>query len=294
LITRQNHKLVRKIKDAKFNVDNLHLYNLLLLIGPRDFQLAVTDRESNQCLLLEEYRFRGVKDYDQLIQILHRIFDDHHLLMAGFWKTVRVSIKNKKFTLVGSPLFAEENLFDYLSVNCRVNRSSEGLFYYKHSKTNAVNVFAANKKLIDWLSEIYQNLSIEVIHQGSALIEGVLTIDGNSPDQRMFLYIDRAVVHVIVVRDSKLEYYNQFTVKSPDEATKYILLVIKALGLDPNSSKVMVWGAISSKSSFYQLLYKYIKNISFGHKPPTLKFNYVFDEVLDHQYFDLYSMNLCD
>jgi len=290
----RDHKLVRKIKDDKFNVDNLHVYNLLLQIGPRDFQLAVTDRETKKCLLLEEYRLAGIKDYDGLVKVLSKVFDEHHLLLAGFWKSVRVSIKNKKFTLVSSPLFSKENLHDYLSLNCTVNLNSDDLYYYEHTKTDAVNIFSANKKLIDWLRNIYPNIDIQILHQGSALIEGVLGNNGHSEDKALYLYIDRSIIHVIVTQELKLKYYNQFTVKNPDEAIKYILLVFKALGLDQKSAKVLVWGTINPKSSFYQLLYKYIKNVSFGNKPQSLEFSYVFDEVQDHQYFDLYSMNLCE
>lgn len=289
----QDYKLVRKIKDEKFNVDNLHLYHLLLQIGPRDFQIAVTDQETSNCFLLEEYRFGGVKDYDGLIRILTNIFDEHHILLAGFWESVRVSIKNKKFTLVSSPLFDKESLHDYLSLNCTVNRNSDDLYYYQHAKIDAVNVFSVNKKLIDWLKRIYPNIDIKIIHQGSALIEGVLGNKSLSDDQALFLYIDRATIHIIVAQNLQLKYYNQFTVKNPDEAIKYILMVFKALGLDQKTTKVLVWGTINSKSSFFQLLCKYIKNISFGSKPPSLKFSYAFDEVQDHQYFDLYSMDLC-
>jgi len=293
-VVSQDYKLVRKIKVEKFNVDNLHLYNLLLQIGPRDFQLGVIDRETDSCLLLEEFRFKGITDYNSLIGLLSQVFEEHHLLMAGFWKSVRVSIKNKKFTLVSSPLFDQENLYDYLSLNCTVNRDSDNLYYYRHAKTEAVNVFSANKRLIDWLKQIYPNIEVQIIHQGSALIEGVLTNESHSEDKDMFLYIDRAIVHVIVTQEAKLKYYNQFTVKSPDEAIKYILLVFKALGINQDSTKVQIWGTIDSKSAFFQLLVKHIKNISLGSKPRYLKFNYVFDEVQGHRYFDLYSMNLCE
>ncbi len=290
----QDYKLARKIKDDKFDVDKLHLYNLLLQIGPRDLHVAVTDRETSKCLLLEEFRLKAVKDYQGLIEVLARIFDEHHLLMAGFWQSVRVAIKNRKFTLVSAPLFVEDNLYDYLSLNCAVNKASDSLHYYRHTQTEGVNIFSANKTLIDWLKQVYPNIEIQVIHQGSALIEGILTNDGHSQDKGMFLHIDRAIVHVVVSQDRKLKYYNQFTVKSPDDAIKYILLVFKALGLDQKLTKVMVWGTIAPDSSFYQLLAENIQKVSLGNKPSYLKFNYAFDEIQDHQYFDLYSMNLCE
>ncbi|MEJ0033030.1 MAG: DUF3822 family protein [Bacteroidota bacterium] len=53
------YKLIRKIKDEKFDEENLHQYSLLIQLGARDFQACVVDG-SNRAVLLEDYVFNDV------------------------------------------------------------------------------------------------------------------------------------------------------------------------------------------------------------------------------------------
>jgi len=43
-----SHKLVRRIKDDLFDEEQLDLYNLYILAGSRDLQLAVADARSGK------------------------------------------------------------------------------------------------------------------------------------------------------------------------------------------------------------------------------------------------------
>jgi len=64
------------------------------------------------------------------------------------------------------------------------------------------------------------------------------------------------------------------------------------LQMDQTTSQVILWGYIGKNSPHYQEFYKYIRNVSFAKRPTHLKFSYMFDEVQDHHFFDLLSMNL--
>lgn len=292
--TKANYKLIHKVKDDKFDVDQLHHYNLHIAVGPRDLQLAVVDNESNRCLLLEDYILASVGSYQELQQLLKTIFESHHLLTAGFWKKVRIAIKNNKFSLVPAPLFVKDALGDYLALNSQVNEEREKILYYKHIHTDAICVFAVNKALYEWLEGLYPNAEVGFIHQSSAIIEGVINYGANHRNDSMFIYIDRFKLHVVTLRDQQLEYYNQFVIKEFNDYIKYIMLVLKGLHRDQKKSQVALWGYIGRESAHFREFHRYIQNLSFGDRPGYLKFSYVFDEIQDHQYFDLYSMHLCD
>ena len=288
------YKLVQGVKDDKFDVDNLHQYNLHLQIGARDFQIAVIDSESNQCLLLEDYILASVKNYAELKELLTEIFEAHHLLTAGFWKKVRISVKNNKFSLIPSGLFVKNALEEYLALNSAVNTEREDILYYKHIQSDAICVFAINKSLHEWLKGLYPNAELNIVHQASTMIEGILNYVSQHNDESMYLYIDRFKLHVVTVKNGKLEYYNQFVIKEFNDYIRYIMLVMKGLRREQETSDVVLWGYLGRESAHYKEFYKYIQNISFGDRPGYLKFGFVFDEVQDHQYLDLYSMHLCD
>lgn len=289
-----SYKLIKKIKDDKFNIDHLEHYHLLLQLGPRDLQVAIIDSRSNQVLLLEDYILASVKTYGEFIEVLELIFDEHHLLLAGFWKAVKISIKNGKFSLVPSPLFDSGSLHKYLALNCQVDPDREDFTYFKHINTDAVNVFAVNKVINNWIQKTYPNTAAHVVHQSSALIEGVIRMSNEYPENSLFLYVDRFKLHILALKDSSLEYYNQFPIKQFSDYVKYIMLVMKGLGRNQQSSNVVLWGYVGKQSPHYNEFYKYIRNISFGDRPSYLGYGYIFDEVQDHHFFDLYNTFLCE
>lgn len=288
------YKLVKRVKDSKFDVDQLHHYCLSMQIGIRDFQLSITDTQTNTCLLLEDYILQDVKTINARLQVLAKLFENHHLLMAGFWHSIKLSLKSHKFSLVPATHFVEDSIRDYLLLNCTVNDNVEGEYTYRHSSSNVINVFAADKRLINWLQSLYPNKEIEIIHQGSALIEGILKYNTKDETKIVFCILDRGIMHVFVSENHKLHYYNQFSIKEAKDYVKYIMLVFKEFNLSQRTQKVVLWGNLTKASDHYKLFTKYIGNISFGKRPDLLKFNYHFDEIADHQYFDLMSVYLCD
>jgi len=288
------YKPIHKVKDAKLSIDDLHHYSLSVQLGVRDFQLCVIDTRDNRCLVMEDYALSKVKSYKQLTEVLGALFDDHELLKAGFWKSVKFSLKNSKFSLVPDKLFDRNNVYDYLNVSCKVNPDRETFLYYKHIKSNSVNSFAIPTDLYNWLNELYQNSSVLITHQSSALIEGTLRQVPKYSGPTMYLFVDRFKLHIITSRNGELEYYNQFVISKFSDYMKYIMMVMQGLKYSQQKTEIVLWGYLGRKSPHFVEFSKFIKNISFGDRPDYLKFGYLFDELQDHHYFDLYSTYLCD
>ena len=290
---KKDYKLFKKIKEDKFEVDQLHNYDLNLLLGNRDFQVAVVDNRNNRCLVVEDFIISSVDSYSKLVEVFEDIFDEHHLLKAGFWSSVKVGIKGNKFALMPESLFNADSMFDYLKFNCKVNKEYDRLMYFKHSKSEAVNTFAVDARLYDWLDSLYPEKEVSYFHQSSALIEGVLEQLENYPSDSIFVYVDRFKLHIITSKNNKLEYYNQFYIKQFSDYIKYIMTVMKGLNRNQLNTNVVLWGYLGRQSKHYNEFAKYIKNISFGERPKFLEFGYPFDELQDHHYFDLYNVHLC-
>jgi hypothetical protein len=291
---KKEYKLFKKIKEDKFEVDQLHHYDLNLLLGNRDLQIAVIDKRDNRCLIVEDFIISSIDSYSKLVDIFEHIFDDHHLLKAGFWSTVKVGIKGNKFALVPESLFNPDSIFDYLKFNCKINKEYDKLMYFKHAKSAAVNTFAIDSRLYNWLESLYTKNKICYFHQSSALIEGVLKQLKNYPSDSIFVYVDRFKLHIITSKNNQLEYYNQFYIKQFADYIKYIMTVMKGLNRNPHNTNVVLWGYLGKQSKHYNEFAKYIKNISFGERPKSLKYGYPFDEIEDHHYFDLYNVHLCE
>lgn len=288
------YKLIRKIKDDLFDEELIDQYHLLINIGTRDFQLLVVEPNENKVLLLEDFVLPGLTSNEELLQILDELFDSHAFLKAGFWRKIKVSVKNQKFVQVPEILFSEESTPDYLKFNAPLDPSREECMATLNRKAKAVTAFAVNTNLRNWLNGIYPNNKPTFTHQSAALIEGTMRFAEGKGDHPLYVYVDRFKLHIMACEGDKLLYYNQFPIKQFSEYIKYIMLVMKSLKMDQQSSKVVLWGYVGRNSPHYQEFYKYINNVTFGGEPDHLNFGYVFDEMPEHHYFDLYSIHLME
>lgn len=287
------YKLIKHVKDERFDEDKIHQYALLINLGPRDVQFAVIDPAENRILTIEDYVFPKVSSHQDLIQSLDQLYEGHAYAKAGFWKQVTVCLKNQNFVQVPQVLFSEDALEDYLKFNTHTNANQEDFIPVFLKNSQAVTVFAIHKDLKAWFNAAYPSQAPVFVHQSGALIEGAMEMAKQYPDNPLFLYIDRFKLHIISTHNGKLIYYNQFLIKQFSDYVKYIMLVMKSLNINQQEGKVVLWGYIGNNSPHYQEFYKYINNVSIGKRPSHMLFTYPFDEIQDHHYFDLYSISLC-
>lgn len=287
-----SYKLIKKIKDEKFDEEKLQHYVLLIQLGVRDFQVAVVDEDDSRLIFFEDYVLGDLSSHNELHALLKSLFESHELLTAGFWNRVKVSVKNNKVVQVPAALFVESAREEYLKFNAQFSPETEVTLSCRNVASDAVSVFAFQKNLYEWLNGLYVNTTVVYLHQSACLIEGVLNYAAEKAGQPLYIYVDRFKLHIISVKAHKLVYYNQFAIKQFSDYVKYIMLVLKALNMDQKTSKVVLWGYIGKNSPHYNEFYKYIQNVEFGERPGHLKFGYMFDEIQDHHFFDLYAMNL--
>ena len=258
------YTLVKRVKDAKFTIDELDHYSLIMQVGIYDLQFAVVDSQDNVVMGLEDYKLQGIRTVNGRLRLIKEILDNHEYLTAGFWKNVRLSLKSHKFSMVPSGMFVPESAADYLALNSEIKTSFEEVNYYKQLAVETVNVFAAETKLARWIESIYKRKKVHVIHQGSALIEGFLKHADHIDEKSMYAYVDRGILHLVVTENRKLLYYNQFAARKKEDYLKYIMLVFNELGMSGKESHVFLWGFIKPSSEEMKLLKRYIRNISYG------------------------------
>ncbi len=294
-ISSTQFKLIRKEKDPKFNIDHLEHYNLLLQVGFSDMQVCIVDSRNNKVMLMEDYGMPGVTSQNERVECLECLFDDHHLLLAGFWNRVKVLVKNKKFSLVPRKLFSPENQEDYIRLNTPVDSLKESYFHNEYYSLGLVNTFAINSNVVDFLvSKTYPAKQVCFYHQSSAFIKGYERYFADDHRDIMALYLDRFVLHIAVFRDGDFKFYNQFPVKKFDDYFRFINFVLADASMTREKTKFFVWGYLGKNSNHFQQLKSGYPSLEYGERPPGLKLSYVFDAIPEHQYFDLLSFNFLD
>lgn len=285
-------KLINKVIDDTFEVDQLHNYTLSILLSTTSFQFCVIDVTKSRCMMLEHYEYNRAENSIDILKVLKEIYEDNHYLNAGFWKSIKLNIKNLKFSLVPNSLFAESYAKDILSVNCTVS-DFEVLYYYKHTSNDTVNIFAAEQELTDWFKKTYPNKLVEVLHHTSTMMEGVLQYATNNQAKSVFVNIEDQIATIAVRDNNALVFINNFKYTTPNDLLYFILFTYDELDLNTDTIPLVLMGNIHKNSDYYSRIFKYIRNISFSKRPQGIKFGYKFDEITDHHYFGLYNTILC-
>jgi hypothetical protein len=287
-IGQKSFRLLKKIKDPKFEIDRLEIYSLSLFIGSRDFQILITDSETNHCILLEDYVFDPTIEEQDKFDVIKFIFDDHHLLLANFWKKINLITKSKAFSFVPKNLFEVDRIASYLGMNATFDPTQEELMLTYHKKLDFVNVFSVNKSIVGLISKVYPDRRVNYIHQSSSLINGVIAINENG-EKEIIIYLDRFGMHILIAEDNKLVFYNQYSIKKFDDYIKFIKMVAKEFDFDLEEVKIRLYGYLGKNTPHFNELKKTMPQLILGNRPNNLNFGYVFDEVMEHQYFDLFS-----
>ncbi|MDJ1470078.1 DUF3822 family protein [Cytophagaceae bacterium DM2B3-1] len=282
------------IKDTTvFDIELIPQYALNLELSKDGFRISVVDTHASRCLWLEERHFSALLQKEQLLEQLDLLYEEHEFLKAGFWQKIKVSVKNQFFTLLPSSLFYKEHARKYLQLATHTLPESYEVLYYRHPHSEMVNVFAEERKVIEWFRQNYPARNVEFVHYSSALVEGVFHTEP-VPVRSVTVLVESSHLTIAVTNGKVLEYCNTFFYVSANDFLYYVMLVFHQMQLNPEVHKVTLYGEISPESAIFEQLYKYIRNVVFGHKPSTLKFSYLFDELYDHRYFDVYNIYLCE
>ncbi|MDJ1502328.1 DUF3822 family protein [Xanthocytophaga agilis] len=282
------------IKDTTvFDIELIPQYALNLELSKDGFRISVVDTHASRCLWLEERHFSALLQKEQLLEQLELLYEEHEFLKAGFWQKIKVSVKNQFFTLLPSSLFYKEHARKYLQLATHTLPESYEVLYYRHPHSEMVNVFAEERKVIEWFRQNYPARNVEFVHYSSALVEGVFHTEP-VPVRSVTVLVESSHLTIAVTNGKVLEYCNTFFYVSANDFLYYVMLVFHQMQLNPEVHKVTLYGEISPESAIFEQLYKYIRNVVFGHKPSTLKFSYLFDELYDHRYFDVYNIYLCE
>jgi hypothetical protein len=293
-ISTSKFKINQKVKDDSFDIDALRQYALSIEVGMEGLRVCIIDTITSRCFWFEDYQFSAVSFAEHIINQLRLIYDDHHFLQAGYWQSVRVAFKNQHFTLLPHSLFQKEFAHQYLKLSTDSIKETEEVFSYRHPNNEIVSIFSGEKMVADFFREAYPARKVSFVHYTSALMEGVIQDASYSPTRQMSVLVEASYLTILITHNKQVEYCNTFFYLSHQDFIYYVMLVMDELKLNPDASKVTLYGELSHNSTIYNSLYKYIRNINFGSKPSTLRFGYQFDELLDHRYFDIFNVYLCD
>ncbi|WP_073108292.1 DUF3822 family protein [Hymenobacter daecheongensis] len=277
------------LRDETLTPENPAAYNLYLTAGPAGLRVGVADVRRNKFVVLEDY---AATPATSLAGQFRALAAQHDLVGQPGWNSVRLAVQNRAFTLLPAPLFRAGDEAAYLRLHHRLDSAHETVQHYRHSTLETVSVFAAEKALTDWFLALYP--AGKLVHQTSALLEGVMHQSEQAAARRVYLSISQQDLTIVAVRDKRVEFCNVFAFTSAEDLIYYTILVMQELQLNPDQDPVIVWGDLTHDSELFTILRKYIRHIRFGNRPFDLAYSYRLNEVFEYRYFELYALHLCE
>ena len=207
---------------------------------------------------------KALKSPELILKEIQEIFKNEKCLQQDF-ETVNVIHQNNLSTLVPNQYFKKSNLNNYLKYSIKTI-ATDLIVYDELNTIKAKNVYIPFVNINNF---IFQNFGeFEYKHHSSILIEKLVLQSNNSLN--FFINISQSLFDIVVIKDSKILFYNIFEYQTKEDFIYYILFTLEQLDLSKETTNISIIGAINEQSELYKILYTYIRNISFLNSKKTI------------------------
>ena len=231
---------------------------LTLQVSLNGLSFCVFDTLSGKPMVLQNIHFDSFQRSAKIEDLFASVFRENPELRHQYDEIV-VLHSNNLSTFVPTALFDEEFLGSYLQYNTKVFET-DFFTFDELEKYEMNNVYIPYVNMNNFF--IDQFGSFDYKHANSVLVAKLLDLSKNNEERKMFVHISESHFEIIVVQNQKLHLFNSFDYKTPEDFIYYILFTAEQLQFNPENFKLEVLGNILETDNFYQIAYKYIRNIS--------------------------------
>lgn len=164
------------------------------------------------------------------------------------------------YTLVPAALFEESRASDYLKFNTKI-LSNDYVGFDRLDEWDLVIVYLPFISANNFLFEKFG--SFDYYHSATRLLEYVLKESKYEIKPKVYLHVETGYFDCIVIKNGKLELMNSFSYKTPEDFIYFVLFCFEQLGINPNEVETYLSGAIHLEDPLYEILYTYVRHVSF-------------------------------
>jgi hypothetical protein len=253
--TGQNYMIQQKISSTHKNIQ----YSLSVQVSLTGLSFLVKDLSTQESLYFSEKRLGSNTTAEVLLIEIEGIVADNEMLQLPF-KEVIVLFSNNMYTCVPSALFDETKAIEYLKFNSKI-LANDFIAVDPIDNHDMVVVYIPYVNINNYFFERFG--SFQYYHVVSVFLKEKLNSDTFDPASKMFLNVQEEQLDVIVLVKGKVMLCNSFIYKTPEDFIYYILFCLEQLNLNPDTIPLIMSGAIEEKDLNYEMLFTYVRNISF-------------------------------
>ncbi|WP_281765768.1 DUF3822 family protein [Neptunitalea lumnitzerae] len=208
---------------------------------------------NNPELLLNE-----VKQIIEATEILQQDFD-----------SLKVIYVNHLSAFVPNAVFDEEHLAEYLKYNIKI-LTTDFITYDKIESSELVNVYIpfvnVNNFFLDWFGQF------DYEHFATILVSKLVNLSKNTDKENVYIHLTgKDEFQIIVIKQKKLIFYNNFKYQSKEDFIYYLLFVYEQLELNPELIPTTFIAAVDKEHPLFNIAYTYIRNVAIYKEKPLFE-----------------------
>ncbi len=231
---------------------------LAIQVSLNGLSFATFDTLMNKPLQLQKIDLGKVNVTSKIEDLFAEAFKKNPELKAGYDEVVIVHSNNLS-TFVPTALFDEEYLGSYLQFNTKVFET-DFFAYDELGNYEMNNVYIPYVNLNNYFIDQFGTFDYK--HSNTILVNKLLDLSKNNEERKMFVHISDTHFEIVVIQNQKLQLYNTFEYKTPEDFIYYILFTSEQLFLNPENFKLELLGKIAEGDALYEIAYKYVRHTS--------------------------------
>jgi len=242
------------------NTSVIHkLYKKLILqVSLNGLSFAIYDTLLHKHIAMQHINMGKISLTSKIEDLFADAFLKYPELKDGY-DEILILHNNSLNTFVPNALFDEEYLGSYLQFNTKV-------FETDFFASDEIPNYEMNNVYIPYVNMnnyfIYQFGTFDYKHSNSILVHKLLDFSKNKEERKMFVHLGESHFEIVVIQNQKLQLFNSFEYKTPEDFIYYILFTAEQLQLNPEHFPLELIGKISEEDALFEIAYKYIRNLS--------------------------------
>ncbi|WP_245545592.1 DUF3822 family protein [Gillisia limnaea] len=249
----------------------------------------ILDCEENQLVWHKKTTFQKEFNPAKILKEIELVYEKEEFLQNPI-EEVMLLFSNELYSIVPEEYFIEEEASNYLKFNTKILKT-DVVAHDLIEVNNLVIVYIPFTNITNYFFDKYGEF--EYKHSISVFAQAILSLE-KSLLTKVYLNNYTNSYDLVIVRNGKLLLSNSFTYDSAEDFIYYLLFTLEQLKLDPSEIDLILTGEISEESSFYQIVYTYIKNVQFLKPDLNINFTEEYNNQFQREAFILLKSIECE
>jgi hypothetical protein len=240
------------------DITNKSYKKLSILVSLNGFSFTITDLISGKPKHLKNIHFDSFQKSTNIEELYANVFNENPELSSKYDEIVIIHSNNLS-TFVPVALFDESYLGSYLQYNTKVFET-DFFTFDKLEKYEMNNVYIPYVNMNNYFIDQFGTFDYK--HANTILVSKLLDLSKNNDNRKMFVHKSENHFEIIVIQNQKLQFFNTFEFKTPEDFIYYILFSAEQLHLNPEHFALELFGDCMENDDYFKIAYKYIRNVN--------------------------------